>query len=132
MTAIWIDYWDKRCWVAVEVAGFSMAKEICARVKIMSIIRKYCKEYNCDEIVIGLPYDLFWKNLVQLDKTKKFIENVKELFPDKEVIWIDERFTSFEADSVLKEMWIYNTRNKKDDISAQIILETYINQKKVL
>jgi len=131
MTAVWIDYWDKRCWVAVEVAGFSMAKEICSRVKIMSVIRKYCMEYDCNTIVIWLPYDLFWKNLVQLDKTKKFIKNVEELFPDKKVVWVDERFTSFEADSVLKEMWIYNTRNKKDDISAQIILETYINQKKV-
>ena len=131
MTALWIDYWDKRCWVAVEVAGFSMAKEICPRVKIMSIIRKYCKEYNCDEIVIWLPYDLFWKNLTQLDKTKKFIKNVEELFPDKKIIWVDERFTSFEADSILKEMWIYNTRNNKDDISAQIILETYLKNKKV-
>jgi len=131
MTAVWIDYWDKRCWVAVEVAGFSIAKEICSRIKIMSVIRKYCREYDCDTIVIWLPYDLFWKNLVQLDKTKKFIKNVEELFPDKKVVWVDERFTSFEADSVLKEMWIYNTRNKKDDISAQIILETYINQKKV-
>ncbi len=131
MTALWIDYWDKRCWVAVEVAGFSMSKEICPRVKIMSVIRKYCREYNCDEIVIWLPYDLFWKNLVQLDKTKKFITNVEELFPKMKVIWIDERFTSFEADSILKEMWIYNTKNKKDDISAQIILETYLNQKKV-
>ena len=77
MTAVWIDYWDKRCWVAVEVAGFSMAKEICPRVKIMSVIRKYCREYNCDTIVIWLPYDLFWKNLVQLDKTKKFIKMLK-------------------------------------------------------
>lgn len=131
MTALWIDYWDKRCWVAVEVADFSMAKEICPRVKVIQVIKKYCREYNCDTIVVGLPYDLFWKNLKQLDKTKKFIENLKELFPDKKIIWVDERFTSFEADFVLREMWIYNTRNKKDDISAQIILETYLNQKKV-
>ena len=131
MTAIWIDYWDKRCWVAIEVAGFSMAKEICPRVKIMWVIRKYLKKYNCNTIVIWLPYDLFWKNLKQLDKTKKFIKNVEELFPKIKVVWVDERFTSFEADSVLKEMWVYNTRDKKDDISAQIILETYLKNKKV-
>ena len=131
MTAIWIDYWDKRCWVAVEVAGFSMAKEICPRVKIMWVIRKYCREYNCNTIVVWLPYDLFWNNLKQLDKTKKFIKNVEELFPKIKVVWVDERFTSFEADSVLKEMWVYNTRDKKDDISAQIILETYLHNKKV-
>jgi putative Holliday junction resolvase len=129
MTAIWIDYWDKRCGIAVEIAGFSMAKEICSRFKIISVIRKYCREYDCDEIVVWLPYDLFWKNLKQLDKTEKFIENVKINFPDKKVIWIDERFTSFEADSILKEMWINNTQNKKDDISAQIILETYLGRK---
>ncbi|MDQ7009324.1 MAG: Holliday junction resolvase RuvX [Candidatus Gracilibacteria bacterium] len=131
MTAVGIDYGDKRCGIAVEVAGFSMSKEICARVKIMSVIKKYCKDYDCDEIVIGLPYDLFGKNLKQLDKTKKFIKNVEELFPDKKVIGIDERFTSFEADSVLKEMGIFNTKNNKDDISAQIILETYLKRREV-
>ena len=130
MTALWIDYWDKRCWVAVEVAGFSIAKEICPRVKIISIIKKYCKEYNCDTIVVWLPYDLYWKNLKQLEKTKKFINNLKEIFKDKNIIWIDERFTSFEADLVLNELWIHNTRHKKDDISAQIILDTFLSKSK--
>jgi RNase H-fold protein (predicted Holliday junction resolvase) len=73
---------------------------------------------------------LYGKNLIQLDKTKKFIERLKDIFVNMEVVWIDERFTSFEAESILKEVWIYSTRGKKDDISAQIILDSYLWRKK--
>jgi len=126
MAAIWIDYWDKRCWIAVEIEWITFPKEIVSRVKIISSIKKYCKDYSCDTIIVWLPYDLYWKNLIQLNKTKKFINNLKEIFSDKKIIWIDERFTSFEADSILKEFWIKNTRWQKDDISAQIILDSYL------
>jgi len=130
MTALAIDYWDKRCGIAVEIEWLSIAKEIVARISIFQKIKKYCNDYNCDEIVVWLPYDLFWKDLKQLNKTKKFIKILEEKFPEKKIIWVDERFTSFEADMVLKEMWIFDTRNKKDDISAQLILETYLSNKK--
>jgi len=134
MTALWIDYWDKRCWVAVEVEWFTFPKAIVPRVKIITSIKKYCEEYSCDTIVVWLPYDLYWKNLVQLHKTEKFINNLKEIFKNKNIVWIDERFTSFEAESILTEFWIRNTRWQKDDISAQIILDSYLwrkNNKKI-
>ena len=128
MTALAIDLWDKRCGIALEVAWFSFAQEIVVRTKIIWCIKKYIKEYSCTTIIVGLPYDLLWKKLTQLNKTQKFIQKLKEIFPEKKVVWIDERFTSFEADIFLKESWIYNTRGQKDDISAQIILETYLSR----
>jgi RNase H-fold protein (predicted Holliday junction resolvase) len=35
---------------------------------------------------VGLPYDLYGKNLIQLDKTKKFIERLKDIFVNMEVV----------------------------------------------
>jgi len=130
MWALAIDYWDSRCWIAVEIEGIAIAKEIVPRIKIISKIKKYCKDYNCDTIVVWLPYDLYWKNLKQLNKTKKFVNNLKELFKDKKIETVDERFTSFEADNILKDLWFKETRNKKDDISAQIILDTFLYKSK--
>ena len=80
-------------------------------------------------IVVWLPYDLHWKDLRQLDKTIKFIGKLKEILKNIRIEAIDERFTSFEADTALREMWMKNTRWKKDDISAGLILESYLNQK---
>ncbi len=127
MTALAIDLWDKRCGIAVEIDWFSLAKDIVARTSIISEIKKYSKQYKCETLVVGLPYDLYWKNLKQLEKTKKFISKLEEIFPDKKIIWFDERFTSFEADNVLKEFGVKDTHWLKDDISAQIILENYIS-----
>jgi RNase H-fold protein (predicted Holliday junction resolvase) len=43
------------------------------------------KDYSVETIVVGLPYDLYGKNLRQLDKTKAFIEKLKTIFPDKRI-----------------------------------------------
>ena len=128
MTALAIDLWDKRCGIAVEIDWFSMSKDIVARTSIISAIKTYSDKYSCDTLVVGLPYDLYWKNLKQLEKTKKFISKLEEIFPGKKIVWFDERFTSFEADTILKEYWIKDTRGQKDDISAQIILDNYISK----
>ncbi len=130
MSTLAIDLWDKRCGIAIEIDGFSLAKDIVTRTSVVTKIKKYCLEYDCNTIVVGLPYDLYWKNLVQLDKTKKFISKLETIFPNKVIVWFDERFTTFAAENVLKEFGIKNTQWKKDDISAQIILENYLLRKK--
>jgi putative transcription antitermination factor YqgF len=123
---LWIDLWDKRCWIAVYVEWIVFPKWIILRPKLITELRKLIKEYNIKVIVVWLPYDLYWKNLRQLDKTKIFIWKLKEIFKDIKVEGIDERFTSFEADNILSEMWVNERKWNKDDISAALILESYL------
>ncbi|QFR39553.1 Holliday junction resolvase RuvX [Candidatus Gracilibacteria bacterium 28_42_T64] len=125
-----IDLGDKRCGVAVYVQGIVLPKAIILRPKLVSELRKLVKEYSVEELVVGLPYDLYGKKLRQLDKTKVFIEKLKNIFPDKKIVGIDERFTSFEADNILDTIGIKDKQGQKDDISAALILESYINKKK--
>ncbi len=135
--AIAIDYWDKRCWIALEVEMISTPKEILLRVDIIKTLEKYFLEYpDIDIIVVWLPFDLFNKDLKQLNKTKEFIRELENKFWKKsklekkyKIIWIDERFTSFEADNTLKLFGKSNNYWDKDDISASLILETYISNK---
>jgi len=126
---LWIDLWDKRCWIATYVEWIVFPKGIILRPKLITELRKLIKEYKTEIIVVWLPYDLYWKNLRQLDKTKVFISKLKEIFPNIKIEWVDERFTSFEADSILDSMWIKDKNWNKDDISAALILETYLKQK---
>ncbi len=124
-----VDLWDKRCWVAVYVEWVVIPKEIVLRVKLVDSLKKYIKEYSVKTIVVWLPYDLYNIDTKQLDKTKKFIEKLKTIFPELKIDSIDERFTSFEADNILQSFWKKDNIWKKDAISAALILESYLNTK---
>jgi putative Holliday junction resolvase len=128
---LWIDLWDKRCWIATYIEWIVFPKAIVLRPKLITELKKYIKDYNIEVIVVWLPYDLYQKNLKQLDKTKVFIWKLKEIFPKIKIEGIDERFTSFEADNILDNMWVKDKSWNKDDISAALILESYIKQNKI-
>lgn len=130
MTHIWIDLGNKRCWLAVEVEWIVVPKKIVTRVDIIKEIKKLISEYKSDIIVVWLPYDLYGKDTIQLDRTKKFIEKLKVIFPELKIEGIDERFTSFEAENILEEKGIKDKQGKKDDLSAALILESYLKTKK--
>ena len=82
-------------------------------------------------MVIGLPTDLKG-NLSEIETDiLKFIEKVKELFPEVEIHRFDERFTSKMAfqtmiDSGLKKKDRQN-KGLVDEISATILLQDYMN-----
>lgn len=126
-----LDLWDKRCWIAIFLEWIILPKEIVARVKIIDCLKKYIKDYNIKIIVVWLPFDLYWKDKRQLLKTKKFIEKLKNIFPELKIEEIDERFTSFEADNILQQLGQTENIWKKDAISASLILETYLKEKKL-
>lgn len=128
MTYIWIDLWDKRVGVAIEREGISFPFSIIPRTKIMDEIKKITKEKSVTAIVVWLPYDLYGIKTKQLEKTKNFIEKLKNLFPDIEVIGVDERFSTFEAEEVNNKLWL--GKKEKDDIAACVILDSYLQSYK--
>jgi len=123
---LWIDLWNKKCWIALEIEKIVVPKSIVSRVKLISELKKLIKEYGVTHIIVWLPYDLYNKDKTQLNKTKKFIDKLKNIFPEVFIDSIDESFTSFEADNILSEMWISSNQREKDDLSAALILENYI------
>lgn len=122
-----IDLWDKRSGIAIEQAWIVFPKEIILRPKLIQALKKYISEYKITTIVVGLPYDLYWKKNKQLEKTKEYMKFLSEQFPNILIEGCDERFTSFAADEISLEMW---DTSKRDDIAAALILETYLEQKK--
>lgn len=126
---LWLDLWDKRCWISIEIEWIVVSKGIIVRPKIIQELKKLIREYSVWVIVVWLPYDLYAKNIRQLNKTQLFISKLKEIFPEILIEWIDERFTSFEADRIMNELWIKNKTWNKDDLSAILILESYLKQK---
>ena len=126
---LWIDLWDKRCWIAVEVEWVVLPKWIILRPKLVWELKKLVQEYAVECIVVWLPYDLYGKDKKQLEKTKVFIEKLKNIFPKIVIQTEDERYSSFEAEQVLEAFWEKDFHAKKDDISAVVILERFLEKK---
>lgn len=120
MTFIAIDVWDKRCGIATCNEWIAFPKDIVKRTDIISWLKKYFASHeSISHIVVWLPYDLYGVDNRQLDKTQKFIGKLSDIFPDKNVVWHDERFSSFQAGE-----WFDDHR---DDIAAQCILQSYLD-----
>lgn len=129
MTYIWLDVGDKLCWVAYTLEWVIFTHPSVPRVQIVSKLTQLVTEKNAHTIVVGLPYDLYGVEKKQLDKTQKFIEKLKNIFPNVKIVWEDERFTTFESYEILgqyekKEKF----KEKKDSLSAFLILESYLKR----
>lgn len=129
MNYLSIDLWNKRCWLAYTNMDFIFTLPYINRVEIIPNLKKLVKEKNISKIIVWMPYDLYWKEKTQLERTKKFIQKLKELFTQIEIIEMDERFTTFESINILNQIWEKNKINeKKDSLSAYLILETYLSK----
>lgn len=120
MDYICLDLGDKRVGIALSRENIAFAHSIVERTRIIEHLKKLFQEqWDISSLIVGLPYDLYGKKLHQLQKTQRFIEKLKNIFPEKEIIGHDERFSSFVAQEG------YN--DHRDDIAAQCILQSYID-----
>jgi len=122
-----IDLGNKKTGIAIEQNKIAMPYKIVERIKLVSELKKIIKERGITDIVVWLPFDLLWKDNTRLDKAKKFIEKLKTIFPEITIHWEDERFSSFEADMSLWQIW-KKKKEKIDDISASLILWSFLER----
>lgn len=82
-------------------------------------------------IVIGMPYSLDGSLNDRTKKTQEFGDMLHNL-SNIDVIYEDERLSSYEAEEILKRKKIQPKDRKKhlDMLSAAIILEAYLNNRK--
>ena len=130
-----IDYGKVRCGIAAtdDMQLIASALTTVETKNIFSFLEKYFSENKVETLVIGLPTDLKG-NLSEIETDiLKFIEKVKELFPEVEIHRFDERFTSKLASFFISQ----SEKNKKqrqekaliDKVSATIILQNFLEQK---
>ena len=127
-----LDVGDKRIGVAVSDPFGLFASEVCVIERIndkkaLEDIEKYCKMYDIEYIAVGLSYNMDGTKGAQAEKTIKFIENLSNRY---EIVYIDERLSSFEAEEILKKEKKKYTKNKGlvDMKAACLILQTYLGE----
>ena len=136
MRIIALDIGDVRIGVAMsDVIGmFASPLEVIDRNKVNAVdrIKKIVEEYKVDTIVAGLPKSLNGEEKMQAQKVREFVK-VLEAELEKEIVFIDERYSTVAADRMLNETTKKNAIQKRkvvDKIAATFILQTYLEIKR--
>lgn len=98
-----------------------------SRRQVFSVLAGYLKEYDVQEIVIGLPRNMDGSIGPQAEKVLAFKENLAK-FVNVPVNTYDERLTTAAANRTLLEADVSRRKRKKvvDKMAAVFILEGYL------
>jgi putative Holliday junction resolvase len=95
----------------------------------------FVKEYECSEVVLGLPINLDGSDSIQTEKVYEFRTKLENKFRSTGLVnvkieWQDERFTTVIAERVLIEADVSRKNRKKviDKQAAVIILQSYLDR----
>jgi len=128
-----IDYGKKRIGLAISGPLGITTQPLKAIIRShidsdLKIITDKINEYEVDRIVIGLPLNMDGSEGFMVKFMRSFANQLKNKCA-LEIIEIDERLTSFQAGEILKEAEVKGKRKKEkiDSLSAQIILQTYLD-----
>lgn len=136
--AIAFDIGDKRIGVAVSdpFNEYAMPCDTYWRThnfqRDVEAIAKIAEERGVGVIVCGIPYNFDGTESIQTEKTKRFIEALKEK-TQLPIVIEDERFTTMQARETQIAGGIKRENRKKtiDSIAASYILESYLNREKI-
>lgn len=127
-----LDVGDVRIGVAVSDVLGSGAHPLCTltrtnRQRDIIAIGDLVSIHNVERIVIGLPISLDGTIGMQAEKVQKFGARLSEGL-DVPVEFLDERFTTSEAEDILDELEMNPKERNKiiDQVAAVIILDEYL------
>ncbi|MBS7323200.1 MAG: Holliday junction resolvase RuvX [Bacteroidaceae bacterium] len=127
-----IDYGQKRTGIAVTDTLQMIANGLATveTKELEKFIVGYVANEDVSTIVVGKPTQMNGENSENMKRIEPFFNRLKRLFPDKEITYYDERFTSVLAHQAMLQSGIgKKARQNKalvDKISATIILEDYL------
>lgn len=129
-----IDYGKKRTGLAVTdpLKIIASPLETVPTNQAIDYFKKYEQSEGIELFVIGMPKDLRNKDTDSTASVRSFITLLQKNFPGKEIVEVDERFTSKMAfDAMLAGGMKKKERRKKenvDKLSATLILQSYLAQ----
>mgnify|MGYP001864270196 CR=1 FL=1 len=130
-----IDYGDKRIGVALSdlLCIISSPYEVFINKgedESLKHLDKIIKEDYVDEIAMGLPLNMDGSEGERARLHREFGQKLSD-FSGVTVHFVDERLTSAEAEEILISSGVRREKRKEliDKLSAQIILQTFIDNK---
>ncbi len=130
-----IDYGRKKSGVAVTDPMQIVANglDTIPSSELINFLDKYFQEQDVDLVVMGYARQNTGEDSESMKYIKPFYNRLRNKYPDLNVEWVDERFTSKIAFQTMIDGGLKKKarRNKElvDKISATIILQSYLEQK---
>jgi len=127
-----IDYGQKRIGLAVtdQLQLTANGLATVSAHEILDYLTSYISKEKVEKFIIGYPKQMNGQDSESMQYIRPFVLSLKKRFPDIELIYIDERFTSVLAHKTMLEAGLKkkDRQNKSlvDKISATIILQTYL------
>lgn len=130
-----IDYGTKRTGIAVTdtlriIAG---GLETVPTHTLDEWLKRYFATESVDVIVVGKPLRMDGTPSESMVHIEPFVKRLHAQFPDKEVVWFDERFTSRLAQRAIIEGGVPKMARRDkalvDKVSAAIILDGYMESR---
>lgn len=127
-----IDYGAKRTGLAVTdpIGIIATALDFVASHQLEQYLKDYFVKEEVNKVIIGMPVNTDGSATNATPLVQAFINRFKKVFPTKELILHDERFTSKMAmDAMITGGMKKKDRRVKgnvDKVSATIILQSYL------
>ncbi len=139
MRVMGLDYGDKTVGVAIsdELLITAQPIETVERERTNKLRKTYQRiealidEYEVEKIVLGRPLNMNGTEGDRVELTEAFAEELSRR-TGLEIIWMDERLTTVEANRILEETGVAHSARKEhiDKMAAAIILQTYLDTQK--
>lgn len=127
-----LDFGTKRTGIAItdELQLIASGLKTISTSELLPFLQQYFTDENVELVLIGEPKQRDGSASQSELAIQKFLKKFVELFPQKKVQRVDERFTSKMAFQTMIDSGLNKKqrRNKAliDEISATIILQTYL------
>lgn len=125
-----VDYGTKRVGLAISDGLGLTARplDVVARRDLGPELRRIADEYPVDGVVVGLPTALRGHEGESAEGARELGEEIRRIL-GVPIHYIDERFTSRMAESVLLESGMRRRERKEavDKVAAAIILQTFLD-----
>ena len=138
MRILGIDYGDARVGIAITdllkitAQGLETIHHKGNDKIVLQRLGEILNQYEIEKIVVGMPFNMDGSSSERVEVTEKFIHKLKCKFNKVKIETMDERLTTVIAHKTMNILDV-NKRNKRnvvDTISAEYILESYINKNK--
>jgi len=127
-----IDYGKKRIGLAVTdpLQIIASALETIEEPKIFDFLKAYFAKENVNPVLVGYPTHADGNDTDSTPFVRQFAERLKKDFPDKEIIFRDEAYTSKQAVQAMISAGASKKQRREkgniDKLSAVIILREYL------
>jgi putative Holliday junction resolvase len=133
-----IDYGKKRVGLAVTDPNQIIASKLTTvqTFTIWDFLKSYFEKEIIDKVIVGYPKTLNNQASEAVNYINPFLKKFQKTYPEMDLELVDERFTSKMAFQTMIDGGVKKEKRKDkaliDAISATIILQSYLEQKRNL